>query len=74
MPISQVFIDGSTLQEIEIPFINVSFVSISHTFLHRPNVTICDSSGNLIQGDVVFSGQSVTVTFCRSISGTIFLS
>ena len=73
MPVSQVFIDAAALQEIEIPFVNVSSVLVDHTFPHRPTVIVCDSSGNLIQADVSYSGLRITVTFCSSISGSIFI-
>ena len=73
MPVSQVFINGSTLQEIEIPFVNVDSVVVDHTFAHRPNVIVCDSSGNLIQANISYSALRITVTFSSSISGTLFI-
>ena len=60
--------------EIVTDFTNQSSVSISHSFSFKPRVLIVDSSGNQIMGDVVFTSNSVTITFISSISGTIYLS
>jgi hypothetical protein len=49
--------------------------TITHNLNFRPNVTVFDSSGNVVEGAVVHSNATlVTLTFSASISGTAILS
>jgi len=59
-----------TVTDIE----NQNSVSISHTFSFVPRVTVVDSEGNLIFGDIQFFSNSVVITFCTNITGKVYLS
>lgn len=48
---------------------------ISHDLPYLPNITIVDSAGSQIEGDVVYtSGTTVTVTLSAATAGKAFLS
>jgi hypothetical protein len=48
--------------------------TIPHNLGFFPNVTVVDSSGAQVEGDVVFSTNQVQVTFSAAFSGTAYLS
>lgn len=64
---------GGTTQ-ITTEFTNQNSVSISHSFSFIPRVTIVDSSGKQIMGDIQFFSNSLTITFVSAISGTVYIS
>src|SRR5580765_2043752 len=47
---------------------------ITHALGYSPNVTIVDTSGEQVEGDVVYSPDLVTVTFSAAFAGTAYLS
>ena len=55
-------------------FLNQSSVSISHSFSHKPRVIIVDSSGIVIMGDIQYYSNSITITFCTNVTGTVYLT
>jgi hypothetical protein len=69
-----IFTPGSGTTQIVTDFTNQSSVSISHSFSFIPRVTIVDSSGNRIMGDIQYFSNSLTITFVLAISGTVYLS
>jgi hypothetical protein len=49
--------------------------TIDHPLDFRPNVTVIDSSGEQVEGDVVYvNDTTVRVTFSAAFSGTAYLS
>jgi hypothetical protein len=49
--------------------------AITHSLPYPPNITIVDSAGSQIEGDIVYtSGTVVTVTLSAATSGKAFLS
>jgi hypothetical protein len=69
-----IYSPGTGTSETVTSFTNQSSVSISHSFSFKPRVLIVDTSGNQIMGDILFSSNSITITFVSSISGTVYLS
>ena len=55
-------------------FENQSSVSISHNYSYRPRVIILDTTGAVIMGDIVYTNNSVSITFVTNISGTVYLT
>lgn len=47
---------------------------IEHPLAFKPAVTIVDSAGSVVYGDVSYSGTTVTVVFSAGFSGTAYLS
>jgi hypothetical protein len=47
---------------------------IEHPLEYKPSVTIVDSAGSVVYGDVSYSEQTVTVRFSAGFSGTAYLS
>lgn len=47
---------------------------IEHPLSFNPVVTVIDSAGSVVYGDVSYSGQTVTITFSSGFSGTAYLS
>ena len=48
--------------------------TITHGLGYRPNVTVVDSTGRQVEGDVVYSGSDVIVSFSSAFAGTAYLS
>lgn len=48
--------------------------TIEHGLAFDPSVTVIDSSGAQVEGDVVHTGSTVVVTFSAAFSGTAILS
>ena len=65
---------GGGTTQIVTDFTNTNSVSISHSFSFIPRVTIVDSSGNQIMGDIQFFTNSLTITFAVPITGKVYLS
>lgn len=48
---------------------------ITHAFPYQPSVTIVDTGGSVVEGDVVYtSSQTITVSFAAAFSGSAYLS
>ena len=48
---------------------------INHTLAFQPNVTVVDSSGRQVEGDVVYTdADTITVTFSSAFAGKAYLS
>jgi hypothetical protein len=48
---------------------------ISHGLGYRPAVTVIDSGGNQVEGDVVYTdSDNLTITFSAGFSGVAYLS
>jgi hypothetical protein len=47
---------------------------IAHPLPFPPNVTVVDSAGEQVEGDVAYVGNQVHVTFSAAFSGTAYLS
>ena len=65
---------GGGITQTTTEFINQSSVSISHNFSHKPRVIIVDSSGEVIMGDIQYYSNSITITFCTTVTGTVYLT
>jgi hypothetical protein len=48
--------------------------TITHGLPFVPNVTVVDSSGAQVEGDIVYSGPNVIVSFATAFSGKAYLS
>ena len=49
--------------------------TITHTMGYRPNVTVIDSGGATIEGELLYNSNStLTVTFSQAVSGVAYLS
>ena len=47
---------------------------ISHPLVYNPNVTVLDSAGSVVEGDIQFSPGQVTLIYSGAFSGTAYLS
>jgi hypothetical protein len=48
---------------------------INHPLAFRPNVSVVDSTGRQVEGDVVYTdNDTVTITFSAAFAGTAYLS
>src|SRR4029077_19050341 len=47
---------------------------ITHDLGYPPAITVIDTSGSQVEGDVVFAGNTVTLTFSAAFAGTAYLS
>lgn len=47
---------------------------IEHSLQFNPNITVVDLSGNVIEGDYQYSGNTITATFSQAIAGAAYLS
>lgn len=48
---------------------------ITHTLPYSPSVTVIDSAGRVVEGDVTYpSGSTITVTFSAPFAGVAYLS
>lgn len=53
----------------------LSVWTIVHPLIFRPNITVVDSTGRQVEGDVVYTSATIiTVTFSGAFSGTAYLS
>lgn len=49
--------------------------NITHTLAFTPNVTVVDSTGQMVDGDVeIISATQIRITFSAAFSGTAYLS
>lgn len=65
---------STELSTIEVQFTNQSSVTITHTFSSKPIVTIVDSNGYVIVGDIQYTSDTqIIVNFSTNLTGTIFL-
>lgn len=48
--------------------------NINNTLEFIPNITVVDLSGNVIEGDYQYNGNTVTATFSQAIAGAAYLS
>jgi len=65
---------GGGITQTTTEFLNQSSVSISHNFSHKPRVIIVNSSGEVIMGDIQYYTNSITITFCTTVTGTVYLT
>ena len=57
-----------------VSFINVSTLTINHTFQNLPNVIIVDSNGNLVHAEVQYnSSTQILINFAVTLSGSVIL-
>ena len=57
-----------------VAFINVSTLTINHTFSNFPNVIILDSNGNLVHAEVRYnSSTQILINFAVALSGSVIL-
>ena len=47
---------------------------IQHPLEFKPNITVVDLSGNVIEGDYKYNEDNITVTFSQAIAGAAYLS
>lgn len=47
---------------------------IEHSLEFNPNITVVDLSGNVIEGDYQYSGNTINATFSQAIAGAAYLS
>lgn len=48
---------------------------VNHNLSYNPAVSIVSSSGDLVHGDVTYSGpQQITISFSAPFSGSVYLS
>ena len=55
-------------------FTNQSSLVIVHTKSYRPSVWITDSSGDVIDAHIRYGEGTITITFCMSLSGVVYVS
>jgi hypothetical protein len=49
--------------------------TITHNLGFKPNVTVIDSAGNIVEGEIVYTNsESLTVSFVYAFSGKAYLS
>lgn len=48
--------------------------TITHPLRFKPNVSVVDSSGREVEGDIVYTGSNIVVTFSAAFAGTAYLS
>lgn len=49
--------------------------TVTHGLAKRPSVTVTDSAGNVVYGDVKYlSNSSLTITFSAAFSGNAYLN
>ena len=48
--------------------------TIAHDLPYRPNITVVDSAGEQVEGEVDYVGAQIVVTFSAAFSGTAYLS
>lgn len=49
--------------------------NISHTLAKFPSITVVDSSGNVVVGEILYnSDSSITLTFASAFSGKAYLN
>ena len=70
---------GSGLQINDVAYTHLQTTSstvwtINHTLDFKPNITVVDLDGEVIEGDYQYSGNTITATFSNSITGAAYLS
>lgn len=48
--------------------------NITHPLEFKPNITVVDLSGNVIEGDYQYVGDTIVATFSQAIAGAAYLS
>ena len=67
--------DPGTLAHVHVQGAPASVWTINHPLSFRPGVTVVDSSGEQVEGEVDYvDADTVTVTFSAAFSGTAYLS
>ena len=65
-------VDGSVFLPRAQTFANKTTVLVEHNLSRNPLITVVDTSGNLIEGEILYlDAESFRVVFNVSISGTI---
>ena len=68
-------LDGSALGSYKhVQAIPSSEWVIEHPLGFKPAVTVIDSAGSVVYGDVSYSGQTITIAFSAGFSGIAYLS
>lgn len=70
---------GTGLKIEDVSFVHYQTVAnneweITHTLEFTPNIIVVDLSGNVIEGDYQYSGNTITATFSQAITGAAYLS
>lgn len=64
---------GATDKNFVLPFTNQTSVTVTHNLNKKPAVTIVDSAGDEVFGNVThISDNSLQVAFSSSFTGTVF--
>jgi hypothetical protein len=62
-------------QEFTQAFDGAAVIAVNHNLGRYPAVTITDSAGDGIEGDVAYAGvNDLTITFSAPFSGTVYLT
>lgn len=48
--------------------------TIPHTLPYNPNITVVDSAGSVVEGDIDYQAGQVVLAFSGAFSGTAYLS
>lgn len=48
--------------------------NITHPLQFKPSITVVDLSGNVIEGDYQYTGDTIIATFSQAIAGAAYLS
>lgn len=54
--------------------VSITVLGITHAFGRIPDVTVYDAIGNLVFGNIIITGFSVTVSFNRLQTGVLILT
>lgn len=71
--IKETAVAATTYRHVQISASNTW--TITHNLHFRPNVTVFDSAGTMVEGNIVHTNvNSLTISFSASISGSAILS
>ncbi len=70
---------GTGLKIEDVSYVHYQTISddqwiIDHDLGFKPNITVVDLSGNVIEADYQYSGNTITATFSQAIAGAAYLS
>lgn len=70
---------GTGLKIEDVSYVHYQTISddqwiINHDLGFKPNITVVDLSGNVIEADYQYSGNTITATFSQAIAGAAYLS
>ena len=70
---------GTGLKIEDVSFIHYQTVPedqwvINHGLDFKPNITVVDLNGNVIEGDYQYNGNTINATFSQDITGAAYLS